>query len=180
MKWLLGFSLLLNGFLGWKIFQKEELPPIESTIVEAHPRVITREVRVEVPAEKVKEVMVENKQPAPFDERVADELVQKVDTDREDYLTQELALNPSKISEIKKIKNKYMKFYSEVIPDGQLGQITVDQKRRLIELEEARDKEFAGAMGEAKWERFIKFREEYNRKMQKQSNESGIFIPMEL
>lgn len=185
MKWLLGISLLANGILGYKLSQKPTVIENETVITKkSAPRIIEKKVFVEVPITKksASSSASETKmQPIEFDEKDMEDVVTKVNQDREDFLTGTLNISPQTQEKIQAVKDRFNKRYMEIIPPDQYGELTIEQRRQLLDLEVERDQEFGEVMGQKKWEEFQKYRDNYNRKMfNRQVNEQGIVLPMEI
>lgn len=184
MKLLLTLSLCLNALLLYRVLtQKEEVVVQEKVVVKrVKPEVIERKVYVEVPV-KAKKSPEEGPKvtSVEFDEKDMEDLVSKVAQDRDDYLTGELGFTPSDYQKVQKVKEAFHKKYQQIIPPNHFGDLTIEQRRQLLALDEERDQEMARVVGEKKWKQFQKFRDEYNRKMlSKQVSEKGIIIPMEI
>jgi hypothetical protein len=183
MKWVLVLSLVLNGVLGWKLLNQKEIvreEVVEKIVVKkAEPEVIEKQVIVEVPKEKAAEP-VSSGRPVEFDERDMNDTVEQVSHDREEYLHNQLQLTPEELKEIEAVKQKYVQRFMTAIPHKK-GIITLDDRKKLLQLEEQRDAEFARIMGQKKWDSFTKYRDNYNQKVYKKGlKEKGIIVPMEI
>ncbi len=193
MKWILIISLFFNVLLGIGYYRESSKPPLERIVVETHqapttPEVTEKKVLVKdaatsaavsktAPSEKSTE-----KPFVEFDDVAVEQIVEKVNNDREQFLQEELALAPENLKKIEKIKKKYYQEADVLMKNMRYGaDPTIEQRRQLIELEEAREFEFAEALGPEKWQKFKAYREDYNRKnMKRQETDHGVFIPMEL
>lgn len=188
MKWLLGISLLVNVLLIWKIVGEKAPLPSERIIVKtSRPKVVERKVFVEIPVEKKtsnEKPATEQTQPSSlveYDEQDMNDLMTKVNQDREDYLVAELGLTPTDFQKIQEVKERFNERYLQVVPPDHYGDLSIEQRRQLLAVDEEKEAELARVIGEKKWKDFQRFRDEYNRKMfTKQVNEKGIIIPMEI
>jgi hypothetical protein len=184
MKWVLLVSLILNGVLGWKLLTQKEIVReeiVEKVVVkQAEPEIIEKKVIVEVPKEKpAEEAVVPG--PVEFDERDMTDVVEEVTQARNDFLQNQLQLTDKDMKSIESVKQRYIQKYMEVIPPNHRGSITLEQRKKMLELEEERDGEYARVFGQKKWDAFNRFREEYNQKMYKQGMKTkGIIVPMEI
>ncbi|MFL5786256.1 MAG: hypothetical protein ACJ76H_16675 [Bacteriovoracaceae bacterium] len=183
MKWALVLSLLLNGVLGWRLLNQKEVVReeiVEKIVVKkAEPEIIEKKVIVEVPKEKapLEGTVVHQTE---FDERDMNDSVEQVSHDREEYLHNQLQLTPEELKEIEAVKQKYVQRFMTAIPHKK-GIITLDDRKKLLVLEEQRDAEFARIMGQKKWDSFTKYRDNYNQKVYKKGiKEKGIIVPMEI
>jgi hypothetical protein len=186
MKWLLAISLLLNGYLVFRLTEVEPKVVTQEKVVikKSQPKVIERKVYVEVPAPEKKESNANSASAmtsVEFDEKDMEDLVSKVSQDRDDFLTGELGLTPQDLSKLRKVKEEFSQRYQQILPADHVGDLTIEQRRQLLELDVEREREFARVVGENKWKKFQSFKDEYNRKMfSKQVNEKGMIIPMEI
>ncbi len=185
MKWLLTLSLVVNLFLGYKLFSYRPIVTTEEKIIvkKAKPKIIERKVFVEVPVKQAREATsaAGSTTTVEYDENDMEDLVSKVGQDRDDFLTGELGMAPAEIQKIQAVKEKFHRRYQQVVPADHYGDLTIEQRRQLLELDEEREAEFSSVVGAQKWKKFQKYRDEYNRKMfSKQVNEKGIIIPMEI
>lgn len=187
MKWLLILSLGFNAFLGYRLLQA----PTTKTVIEekvlvkrSKPTVVEKKVYVEVPLSKAGAKSQEGTEAPRFvdyDEKDMEDMVTKVTQDREDYLNSTLNLTPQDHEKIQAVKERFNKRYMEIIPVEQYGDLSIEQRRQLLDLESERDMEFENVMGAKKWEQFQKYRDSYNRKMfNNQANGQGIILPMEI
>lgn len=194
MKTILFISLFLNIILGIGYFHESGKPPIERVVIESHeggkPQVVEKKVFVKVPSpssgSKILNETTQSKSAdngfVEFDEVAVEQVVEKVSADRETYLQEELNVAPEDLKKIERIKKKYYEEADKLMKNMSYGaEPTIEQRRQLIELEEAREFEFAEALGPSKFEKFKSYREDYNRKnMKRQEKDHGVFIPMEL
>ncbi len=182
MKWILLLSLVVNGVLGFQLLQKKEVVReeiVEKVVIkEVAPKIVEKKVSVEEPK---KEVSAEPPKMVEYDETDFNDVYEEMNEEREDFLRGQLGLSEKDFQAIENVKTKYYKKFNEVIPPDYRGVITTDHRKKLIQLEEERDAEFARVIGTKKWESFTRFRDEYNRKMyQKGIKEKGVIVPMEI
>lgn len=185
MKWFLIISVTLNVFLIFKLSSNpaKQVETAPKVIVKKAPsKVIERKVYVEVPVEKKKatEASGPTGRMIEFDEKDMEDVVARVNQDREDFLIGELGLTPTDYEKIEAVKNRYIKRYQEILPKDHYGDLTLEQRQALLNLDMEREEDFARTMGEAKWQKFQKFRNDYNQKMFSKGMESGIILPMEI
>jgi hypothetical protein len=188
MKFILFISLMANLSLGYLYWKETSKPRIERTIIESHPetKVVEKKVFVKIP-HTGNQIQLDKKStdaPTPmveFDQKSYEQIVEKVSADRETYLQETLAVEPEVMEKIDKVKKKFFKEADKLILGSGMQEPTIEQRRQLLNLEEAREKEFSRSMGEKKWQKFKSFRDEYNRKNYKrQMEEHTLFIPMEI
>lgn len=146
-------------------------------------QVIEKKVFVEVPVEK--KVVIEKKVEAPpypeFDEDVTYDLVKKVEQEREDFLVRRLNFSPMDMQKLEEIKNKFSQRYREIVPPQYQGELSIEQRRQVLEMDEEQEAEFKKAFGAERWDQFRKFQSEYNKQVfEKHHSEYGVFVPMDL
>lgn len=186
MKWIMLLSLGLNFLLGYQLMTRRPVVTTEERIIvkKSKPKIIERKIFVEVPVKKVAvpgSTAAGSTTTIEYDENDMEDLVGKVTQDRDDFLSSELGMNPPEYQKIQQVKEKFNRRYQEVIPPDHYGDLSIEQRRRLLALDEEREAEFSRVVGDKKWKQFQKFRDEYNRKMfSKQVNEKGMIIPMEI
>lgn len=90
------------------------------------------------------------------------DLIEKVQKDKEEFLTHELNLGQDEISRIQSIKEKSYKkmnaLYHNVKDPNSL-----ETRRQVLKIEEDLEKEIIGVLGQKKWNKYKVFREKYNK-----------------
>ena len=190
MKTLLVLSLLLNVWLIFLLQKGEKTPPLERIVIEdkkfplppkklsppfealpAAPGGMTSESQ---PPQQMKSSLGPG-------EKEIEELVDKVRQDRLDFLTEKLSLGQKELDQIEKVKEDYLIKVQSVFPIESGAELSVDQRRRMLELEVGRDQALSRIMGRQKWEKFQKFRKTYNqKKFQEDFGESGVVVPLDI
>lgn len=181
MKWVLLFSVALNGFLGWRLFQQKEVvreEVIEKVIVKkSAPEVIEKKVIVNVPGEV-------GTAPAPveYDEVEVEDTISDVTKAREDFLVGKLGFTDKDFQEIENVKKTYIERYQKILPANETGMLSLEQRKSLLQLEEERERDFARAVGPQKWQEWKTFQDNYNKKIYKRSmkDQRGVIVPMEI
>jgi hypothetical protein len=181
MKLVLLVSVLLNGFLGWKVLQKKEVVReeiVEKVIVKkSKPEIIEKKIIVQVPGEPAETVAA----PKDFDERDMEDVVVDVVKDKEDFLVGKLGFTEREFKEIESVKQRFYDQYQKILPTDQVGTLSLEQRKALLQLEEQRDAEYERAVGPQKWKEWESFRDNYNQKMfKKMMKEKGVIVPMEI
>lgn len=181
MKWLLLLSVVLNGFLGWKVLEKKEVvreEVVEKVVVKkSAPEIIEKKVIVNVPGEV-------QTAPAPveYDEVEVEDTISDVTKTREDFLVGKLGLTEKDFQEIESIKKRYTERYQKIMPPNETGIWTLEQRKSMLQLEEERERDFARAVGPSKWKEWKTFQDNYNKKLFKRSmkDQRGVIVPMEI
>lgn len=181
MKILLGLSLILNLTLGYLLLtKKEELAPLERTIIETHTHKPLKHVEDFTPPtasapktskeEKKEEGQVELSDFMPSEFQEAGE---KMEHDRTEYFTQKLGLSEEKINEHNQLRLEYFQETAQMWPKDSMRELTFDERRKLIDLEENFHKKLEKLHGKKNWESYQKFRERYNEQGFKRQNEEN-------
>ena len=193
MNIILILSVLLNFALGFLYWKESSKPGLERSIVETHeePRIVEKKIYVKVPSRPLdtnRKKLTENEpqsagvpsgQMTEFDPKVYEQSVEKVTQDREVFMQESLDLTPEDLQKIEKVKKDFYKEADQLILG--MSEPTIEQRRQLLDLEESREAEFARIMGREKWEKFKKYRDDYNRKsFDRQADEQSVFIPMDI
>lgn len=184
MKWLLVISLLANAVLVYAVLQKKEVvreEVVEKVIVKkAPPTVIEKKVVVEVPAKEA----ADSPGPAHYgiDEIELEDSVTDVNKLKEDFLVGKLGFTPKDFKALETVKMNYLNRYQEIVKPGDMGPLSLSQRRALLDLEEERDAEYARAVGEKKWREWESYRDGYNKKLFQRSmkEQTGVIVPMEI
>jgi hypothetical protein len=190
MKTLLVLSLLLNVWLIYLLQKGETTPPLERIIIEEKKFPLPSN-KVSPPAEAIltnpSRVASESQTPQPIKsslgpgEKEIEELVDKVRQDRMDFLREKLSLGDKELDQIEKVKEDYLIKVQSVFPIESGAELSVDQRRRMLELEVGRDQALSRIMGRQKWEKFQKFRKTYNqKKFQENFEESAVVVPLDI
>ncbi len=181
MKWALLISVLLNGFLGWKVLQKKEVVReeiVEKIVVKkSEPQFIEKKVIVEVPAEAAEVAPT----PREFDERDLEDSVVDVVKDKEDFLVGKLGFSEDEFKKIESVKQRFYDRYQRILPSDQVGTLTLEQRKAILQLEEEREAEYERTLGPQRWKEWETFRDNYNQKMFKRMQKGkGVIVPMEI
>ena len=185
MKTLLIISLIVNVVLGVLYFQKNKSPPIERFILENNSyrgapsnEALARPLAPKRPhAQGAMMVNTNDAQTVSNGEKVAE----IVSHDRLEFLTDKLHLSQQDLDEIEQIKNRFFTKIQKLAPVAQGGDRSVDQRRRLLEIEVERNQEMVQLMGQKRWNKFNKFKNEYNQqKFQDQAGDFGVVVPLDI
>jgi hypothetical protein len=181
IKTLLIFSLIVNVVLGVLYFQKNKVPPIERFVLENNTyRDIPRAGPLPPKRPHAQGAMMVNTNDAETfisGEKVAE----TVSHDRLEYLTDKLHLSQQDLDDIEQIKNRYFSKIQKLAPIKQGGDRSIDQRRRMLEIEGERDQEMIQLMGQKRWNKFNRFKNDYNQqKFQDQAGDFGVVVPLDI
>jgi hypothetical protein len=191
IKILLSASIIINLILGFLLYQQMNRPPLERIIVEHTPpkaviKKISKKVVVKGQTPSDQNQSISNQEDSedlydPESSRLFEEVGEKVVQDRLAYLTGKLNLTQSDLDQIEKIKESYFKKLHQIIALESNGELGIDQRRQMLDLETERDREIETLMGKDKWETFKKYKKSYNqKKFEEQSSDYGIVVPMDI
>lgn len=188
MKILFALSLLGNIILGYLYFTRSPEIIVEKTIVESHPgkdsRTRVKPVqgpqtfgpgRQDHPSDD--NAKSANSGPKPFepDPHIEHDFAvaaEKVEQDKQEFLTQELKLDQSTLLIERKLKEEHLREIDEIFRRTGQREMTFNDRRKLIDLEERLHHDLRNLYGPKKWEKYQKFRERYNSRGFKDQNEA--------
>jgi len=191
MKILLSVSIILNLILGILLYQQMNRPPLERIIVEhTPPKAVVKKISKKIigtgqgPSHQNQSVSNQEDSDDLYDpesNRLFEEVGEKVVQDRFAFLTGKLNLTQGDLDQIEKIKDSYFKKLHQIIALESNGELGIDQRRQMLDLETERDREIETLMGKDKWEKFKKYKKSYNQKnFEEQSSDYGIVVPMDI
>ncbi len=181
MKILLSLSLILNLVLSYFLMtKKEEKPPLEKIIIETHSKnqpshSVEKLIPPSLPAKPSKE---EKKEEGPselseFMPSEFQEAGEKMEHDRTDYFIQKLGLSEEQVNEHNRLRLEYYQQTAEMWPKDSMRELTFEERRKLIDLEENFHKKLEKLHGKKNWESYQKYREKYNEQGFKRQNEEN-------
>jgi hypothetical protein len=188
IKALLGLSLIANiVFAYFLLTKKPEKEIVERVIIETHAQNQNNPRPVETRGHTVADV----KQPKTSVEALPDFAVhdqtefqdagEKMEADRVEFLQDKLGMTEDKIAEHNKIRDQYFKKTAEFWKKNPMRELNFEERRKMIEMEEDLYAKLEKLHGRKNWERYKKFRENYNeRGYKKQAEENQPFIFMGL
>lgn len=176
MKWLLLISVLLNLLLSYAYFELKNRPPLERIIIEEVPKAAEPQKSGEVKQNSlVPQIPVKKESKnelRAYSETEFEESIQKVQSDKEEFLVNELGLDQSQLEKIQKLKMQSWQEIGRVHDKGKVGgELSFDDRRQIIDLEEKLQYDIARTVGPKRWEKFLKFRDNYNKKVIKKQIE---------
>lgn len=192
MKILLSLSIVLNIALAAVLFLQKNQVRYEKVIVETHgdsnAKVHTDEVKTSFASVKREKPSSEAPadedivpQPVPVGEEEMVETHQKMESERTEFMTQELGLSPEVVFEYQRLRNEYFAKTSSLWKGDPFGELSFESRRNMLAMEEKLHKDITGLLGKKNWDRYQKFRETYNRRgFEKQVEENQPFLFMGL
>lgn len=190
MKALLGISLLVNIVLAYMVFNKKtETEVVERLIVETHAHKQNDQTPVETRGHTVTDVQPTTKKSKTeavpefvvHDQSEFQDAGEKMEADRMEFLQDKLGMSEDKIAEHNKIRDEYFKKTAEFWKKNPMRELNFEERRKMIEMEENLYAKLEKLHGKKNWERYKKFRENYNEKgYKRQSEENQPFIFMGL
>jgi hypothetical protein len=180
MKILLTLSFIVNLILGYSLFiRKNQVNERERLIVESHPQKMNHVVRplttgapalaIEKKDEKRKEIV----ELAAPDQREFQEAAEKVENDRMEFMTEVLGMSETKMAEQDQLREDFFKKSSQFWQKNPMRELSFQERRELIELEEAFHSKLLKLHGKKNWQKYQKFREDYNKKGLKRQIQDG-------
>lgn len=189
MKIALILSLVLNIVLGGLFFFDERPGPEvrERLIIETHkaPEVKKIPVPIEtrgkivspIPEKKEKKEKENEEREQPDfimpDSYELQDAGERMETRRMDFMTRELGITEEKIAQHNELRNDFFKETGKFYEKNPMGELSFEERRQLIDLEEMFHKRLEKLHGKENWQRYKKFREDYNTKGYKKQMETG-------
>ena len=190
MKWILLVSVILNVILAWQLWDKqfhevrEERLIIEthapqkahdSRFIETRGKLISPDTPQEgsdkeeklfgdIPTE---EELITNSQ----------EIMEKIEVKKNDFMRQELGLSPEVIARFGQLKEKFYQDSSKIPKPGRM-ELTIKERRKLLDLEEDFLRNAENLFGSSNWKKYQKFRERHNKKTFEMRNDPSGDLPM--
>jgi hypothetical protein len=161
MKSLLIFSLITNVLLIYFLLTKEtEKEVVERIIVETH----SRPVKTEVPrlVEKPQEGEMDSSSQKKFFSVDAQEGQERVETERERFMVEELGIAEDKIQEHNRLREEYYQKTNRIWGSDPTKEPSFAERRLLIDLEEKLHRDLEKLHGKQNWKKYQEFRERYN------------------
>lgn len=182
-------SLCLNVILlGVFFFKEEPKPPVrERLIIETHKAPVVKKAPVQIETrgkvispvpQKIAKEKKENEEKSPpeytpFDSYEFQDAGERMETRRIDFMTRELGMTEEKIAEHNRLRNDFFKETGKFYDRNPMGELSFEERRELIDLEEMLHRRLEKLHGKENWKRYKKFREDYNTKGYKKQMETG-------
>ena len=181
MKKLLLASIILNLILGYfLVFSRKETKVVERLIIETH-----ADKKEELRQDEVKGAELEKKikkprseadpEMPPFmnDPEEFQHAGEKMEEKRKEFLIEKLGMSEEKIAKHNRLRDEFYQQSAQFWQKNPMRELTFKERRELIDLEEGFYKKLEKLHGKENWQRYQKFRENYNDKGQKQQIEEG-------
>ena len=181
MKVLLIISILLNVFLGVLYFQETNKPPLERIVIEHKKPEVIREqvvVREEVKQPRAPKVPKDGDK-LEFDPMVVtdaqdyDDLVNQMETTKRDYFLNQLNLPEETLKKHDKMREQHMMETSKIYSKDPMGELSIEDKRELLRLEENYQNKVVKLYGKTNWEKIENYRRKYNMSVMKKVREEN-------
>lgn len=185
IKILLGISLILNLILGYFLLREKpenDFIERERLIIETHPREVKQEKR----PINVMPVNPEYSNPPKEEKKKADppefrglehyefqDAGEKMENERQEFFTESLGMSEDKIAEHNRIRDEFFKESTVFWKKNPMRELSFKERRQLLEMEETFHKKLEKLHGKKNWEKYQKFREDYNAKGYKKQMEEG-------
>lgn len=187
MKVVLGISLLANFILGYLYLTRiPEKEVVERLIIETHAdknqqtapvqKVDTRKVvQPEIPAKEKDPGFV------PIESVDIQDASEKMEAERTEFMTNELGMTEDKIKEHNRLRDEFYKKTAKYWQKNPMGELSFKERREMIDQEEQFHAKLEKLYGKKNWERFQKYRENYNKNaFKRQQEEQRPFVFMGL
>lgn len=186
MKITLGLSLLLNLVLSYFVInQKTEEKVIERVIIETHGEVPKNTQVPKKPSEPILNNVTDKKKEIdrpdffPLETHEFQDAGEKMESDRIEFLTEKLGLSENKLVEHNKLRDDFYKKTANFWKKNPMRELSFKERREMLSIEEELHLKLEKLHGKKNWERYQKYREEYNLlgfKRQTEDNQPFIFM----
>jgi hypothetical protein len=180
MKILLSVSVVLNLVLGFFLFsRKPEVVERERLIIETHAQPVKQESEVSTKAAAPQPLNKEEKKKsdAPeftgLDNHEFQEAGEKMESDRMEFMTETLGMSEDKIAKHNKLREEFFKNTAAFWQKNPMRELSFKERRQMIEMEEKFYAQLEKLHGKKNWEKYQKFREDYNSRGYKKQMEDG-------
>ena len=186
MKIALGVSLLLNLVLAYFVANKKtEVVERERLIIETHAAPVNVTEAKNSPPEANKAPARKEDSPPPMylplESQEFQEAGEQMESDRVSFLTEKLGMTEEKLAQHNKIRNEFLKETTKFWQKNPMGELSFKERRLMLEKEEKFHARLEKIYGKKNWEKYQKYREQYNMKgFKQQSEENRPFIFMGL
>jgi hypothetical protein len=174
MKILLALSLVANVILGLLYYKAVSRPPIERIIMEhGSVKAETEEAVAPVVVEEAKAKKKEKasgqiEQPivvhhdGEYMAMEYKEALEDIENDKHEYLTDKLGLSEETIKKERKLRTKFGEESMKIFMKNPNGQVSIADRRKLLDMEEELDRKVVGLYGKENWQKFQNFQKKYN------------------
>lgn len=117
----------------------------------------------------------ENKlnQPTDFDDITFKDNLERIEADWQDFLIDTLGVQEETLVQHKNLRVNFQKKISEFFKDKKSFEPSLKERRQVLELEEEYHSNLEKIYGKEKWQKYLKFRDKYNREKIKKQMETG-------
>ncbi len=185
IKITLGVSLLLNIVLAFFVMSKKTETKVverERLIIETHaaPAAVSN-----VPATNPEVIEKKKDNSAiefvPLESHEFQNAGEQMESDRIEFLTEKLGMTEEKIADHNKIRDEFFKETTKFWQKNPMRELSFKERRQMLEMEEEVHGRLEKLHGKKNWERYQKYREQYNMKgFKKQTDDNQPFIFMGL
>lgn len=180
MKGLFFLSLILNLVLGYFLVVREpktEIVEKERLIIETHSAPeVTKVTQPEHPKKEISSKGPGASSTPSGDHASIQELEDagdKMEADKLEFFTQELGEGGDKLQEHARFREDFYRKQAKLMKNFSHAEPTFEQRRELIKLEEDFHSKLEKLHGKKNWEKFLKYREKYNKKGYDQQIKDG-------
>lgn len=181
IKSFLGLSLILNFVLGYfLIMRKPDKEVVERLVIETHAGGkqesqpgTKRPAAPVVKSEKSDKKKTELPELSVHDVHDFQEAGEKMESDRHDFFSEVLGMPEEKITQHNKLREEFFKKTASFWSKNPMRELNFKERRQMLALEEEFHKNLERLHGKKNWEKYQKFREDYNARGYKKQMEDG-------
>jgi hypothetical protein len=177
MKVILGISIVMNLVLAYFVARKPDVIEKERLIIETHAEPRTETVSTKAAAPAPVTTQSDKKKDAPelvgLDNHEFQEAGEKMEQDRMEFMTENLGMSEEKIAKHNKLREQFFKNTAQFWQKNPMRELAFKERRQLIQMEEDFYASLEKLHGKKNWEKYQKYREDYNSRGYKKQIEDG-------
>ncbi len=184
MKYLLGASLLANLVLVFLLVRRQEPPVRERLIIETQKDIPSPALGASPPtalgaSSDQRAQQSTTSDAAPVVPEEFQEAGERMESERLEFLTDELGLGEEKIRAHNLLREAFFREMGKLWEKDPMRELSFAERRLILDKEESFHQRLEALHGKKNWQRYQKFRESYNQKgYRKQLEDNAPFIFM--
>jgi hypothetical protein len=180
MKIALAGSILLNLVLSFFLFTRKpekEIVETERLIIETHAEKAPEKNLEQTPekrSKKEEKKKTDLAEISAFDAHDFQDAGERMEGDRQEFFTETLGLSDEKITRHNHLREEFFKKSSLLWQKNPMRELSFKERREMLQMEEEFHSKLEKLHGKKNWEKYQKFREDYNARGYKKQMEDGV------
>ncbi len=177
IKLILALSLVMNGYFIYKSRKAPSGVVLTQALKAPSSEILIQDQVSSVQAASQVKTETKNVQSQGMSHYEFEEVFDKMEQDREDFLVRELELTPLIISEMKQLKETTFNNINLVFSSKHKTLSSFDRRRQVLDLEESLHKNLQKILGKKRWQAYLEYREDYNSSIMKSGTHASGPVP---